>query len=61
MTRMGTPALEAIEAGAEFVPCLHTVGAPGDDSAWPCDDEKYIRESLSQVLFDCVRRRATEG
>ena len=39
MTRMGTPALEA---GVDFVPCLHTVGAPGDASSWPCDDEKYI-------------------
>jgi phosphoenolpyruvate carboxykinase (GTP) len=42
MTRMGTPALEAIEAGADFVPCLHSVGAPGDTSPWPCDEEKYI-------------------
>jgi phosphoenolpyruvate carboxykinase (GTP) len=42
MTRMGTPALEQLEAGAGFVPCLHTVGAPGDASPWPCDDDKYI-------------------
>jgi phosphoenolpyruvate carboxykinase (GTP) len=42
MTRMGTAALEEIEAGADFVPCLHSVGAPGDASPWPCDDEKYI-------------------
>jgi phosphoenolpyruvate carboxykinase (GTP) len=42
MTRMGTAAIEAIEAGAEFVPCLHSVGAPGDTSPWPCDEEKYI-------------------
>jgi phosphoenolpyruvate carboxykinase (GTP) len=40
MTRMGIPALE--ELGADFVPCLHTVGAPGDASPWPCDDDKYI-------------------
>jgi phosphoenolpyruvate carboxykinase (GTP) len=42
MTRVGTPALEQLEAGAEFVPCLHSVGAPGDDSPWPCDEDKYI-------------------
>jgi phosphoenolpyruvate carboxykinase (GTP) len=42
MTRMGTPALEELATGADFVPCLHTVGAPGDASPWPCDDDKYI-------------------
>jgi phosphoenolpyruvate carboxykinase (GTP) len=42
MTRMGTPALEELEAGGDVVPCLHTVGAPGDTSPWPCDDDKYI-------------------
>ena len=42
MTRMGTPALEELGAGADFVPCLHAVGAPGDASPWPCDEDKYI-------------------
>jgi len=46
MTRMGTAALEAIAAGAEWVPAIHTVGAPlapGEkDVAWPCNDTKYI-------------------
>jgi len=47
MTRMGTPALEAIRAAGDYVPCLHSVGAPlenGDpDVPWPCDPErKYI-------------------
>ncbi len=47
MTRMGAPALEQIRATGEFVPCLHSVGAPlgpGDvDVPWPCDAEtKYI-------------------
>ncbi len=47
MTRMGAPALEAIRAAGEYVPCLHSVGAPltagQEDVAWPCDaSTKYI-------------------
>ncbi|MGH2837962.1 MAG: phosphoenolpyruvate carboxykinase (GTP), partial [Thermoleophilaceae bacterium] len=46
MTRMGTGALEVIGDDGDFVPCLHTVGAPietpEDDVAWPCNNEKYI-------------------
>ena len=46
MTRMGTAALERMGDGADFVPCLHSVGAPlapgQSDVMWPCSDTKYI-------------------
>ena len=47
MTRMGTPALEAMRVSGDYVPCLHSVGAPlangAPDAPWPCDPErKYI-------------------
>src|SRR5438094_912172 len=47
MTRMGTGALEVLDAEGDFVPCLHSVGAPLSqgqaDVPWPCNAEnKYI-------------------
>ncbi|MBV7363396.1 phosphoenolpyruvate carboxykinase (GTP) [Actinomycetaceae bacterium TAE3-ERU4] len=46
MTRMGAEALRLIAEGGEWVPAVHSVGAPLEpgqkDTAWPCNEEKYI-------------------
>ncbi len=57
MTRVGPKVVKALENGADFVPCLHSVGAPLEpgqqDVPWPCApmEQKYISHFPEENLI----------
>ncbi|MGH2905312.1 MAG: phosphoenolpyruvate carboxykinase (GTP) [Solirubrobacterales bacterium] len=46
MARIGAKVLEQLGSDGDFVPAVHSVGAPlesgQEDVSWPCNEEKYI-------------------
>ena len=57
MTRVGVKACDALGTDGDFIPCLHSIGAPLEpgmpDAKWPCApmDQKYISHFPDENLI----------